>query len=137
MGASDEQLYLLQPDPYPFWQGADRQAGRRVAGRRQGADHPWWWQHQENGVLDQVHAALAGRHCVEFAGIEANPHFETLMRAVEVVKAEGIDYILVGGGSVIDGSKFIAAAARYEGDAWEILQTYGSKIRDAVPLGPC
>ena len=91
---------------------------------------------KKNGVLDQVHAALAGRHYVEFAGIEANPHFETLMRAVEVVKAEGIDYILaVGGGSVIDGSKFIAAAARYEGDAWEILQTYGSKIRDAVPLG--
>ena len=53
-----------------------------------------------------------------------------------MVKAESIDYILaVGGGSVIDGSKFIAAAARYEGDAWEILQTYGSKIRDAVPLG--
>lgn len=91
---------------------------------------------KKNGVLEQVHAALAGRHYVEFGGIEANPHFETLMQAVEVVKAEGIDYILaVGGGSVIDGSKFIAAAARYEGDAWEILQTYGSKIRDAVPLG--
>ncbi|MFC3912025.1 iron-containing alcohol dehydrogenase [Pseudaeromonas sharmana] len=91
---------------------------------------------KKNGVLKQVHAALAGRHYVEFGGIEANPHFETLMQAVEVVKAESIDYILaVGGGSVIDGSKFIAAAARYEGDAWEILQTYGSKIRDAVPLG--
>lgn len=90
----------------------------------------------KNGVMDQVRSALAGRTVFEFGGIEANPHFETLMRAVEVVKAEGIDYILaVGGGSVIDGSKFIAAAARYEGDAWEILQTYGSKIRDAVPLG--
>ena len=91
---------------------------------------------KKNGVLDQVHAALAGRSYQEFGGIEANPHFETLMKAVAVVKAEGIDYILaVGGGSVIDGSKLIAAAARYEGDAWEILQTYGSKITDAVPLG--
>ena len=91
---------------------------------------------KKNGVLDQVHAALAGRSFQEFGGIEANPHFETLMQAVAVVKAESIDYILaVGGGSVIDGSKFIAAAARYEGDAWEILQTYGSKIGDAVPLG--
>ena len=91
---------------------------------------------KKNGVLDQVHAALAGRSYQEFGGIEANPHFETLMKAVEQVKAEGIDYILaVGGGSVIDGSKFIAAAARYTGDAWEILTTYGSKIRDAVPLG--
>lgn len=91
---------------------------------------------KKNGVLDQVHAALVGRSYQEFGGIEANPHFETLMQAVAVVQSEGIDYILaVGGGSVIDGSKFIAAAARYEGDAWEILTTYGSKIRDAVPLG--
>lgn len=91
---------------------------------------------KKNGVLDQVHAALVGRSYQEFGGIEANPHLETLMQAVAVVQSEGIDYILaVGGGSVIDGSKFIAAAARYTGDAWEILQTYGSKISDAVPLG--
>lgn len=91
---------------------------------------------KKNGVLDQVHAALAGRHFVEFGGIEANPHFETLMKAVEVVKAEGIDFILaVGGGSVIDGSKFIAAAAVYPNDPWEIIQTYGAKVTTALPLG--
>lgn len=91
---------------------------------------------KKNGVLEQVHAALQGRNYQEFGGIEANPHFETLMQAVEIVQRDGIDYILaVGGGSVIDGSKFIAAAARYEGDPWEILTTYGSKIADAVPLG--
>lgn len=91
---------------------------------------------KKNGVLDQVHAALQGRNYQEFGGIEANPHFETLMQAVEIVQRDGIDYILaVGGGSVIDGSKFIAAAARYEGDPWEILTTYGGKIADAVPLG--
>ncbi len=91
---------------------------------------------KKNGVLGQVHAALQGRNYQEFGGIEANPHFETLMQAVEIIQRDGIDYILaVGGGSVIDGSKFIAAAARYEGDPWEILTTYGSKIVDAVPLG--
>ena len=91
---------------------------------------------KKNGVQGQVHAALQGRNYQEFGGIEANPHFETLMQAVEIVQRDGIDYILaVGGGSVIDGSKFIAAAARYEGDPWEILTTYGSKIVDAVPLG--
>ena len=91
---------------------------------------------KKNGVLEQVHAALQGRNYQEFGGIEANPHFETLMQAVEIIQRDGIDYILaVGGGSVIDGSKFIAAAARYEGDPWEILTTYGSKIVDAVPLG--
>ena len=91
---------------------------------------------KKNGVLEQVHAALQGRNYQEFGGIEANPHFETLMQAVEIVQRDGIDYILaVGGGSVIDGSKFIAAAARYAGDPWEILTTYGGKIADAVPLG--
>ena len=91
---------------------------------------------KKNGVLEQVHAALQGRNYQEFGGIEANPHFETLMQAVEIIQRDGIDYILaVGGGSVIDGSKFIAAAARYVGDPWEILTTYGSKIVDAVPLG--
>ncbi len=91
---------------------------------------------KKNGVLDQVHAALAGRNYEEFSGIEPNPHYETLMKAVDIVKAKHIDFILaVGGGSVIDGSKFIAAAACYEGDPWEILLTYGSKIKAAIPLG--
>ena len=65
---------------------------------------------KKNGVLEQVHAALQGRNYQEFGGIEANPHFETLMQAVEIVQRDGIDYILaVGGGSVIDGSKIVDA----------------------------
>ena len=72
----------------------------------------------------------------EFGGIEPNPHFETLMKAVEVVKQENINFILaVGGGSVIDGSKFIAAAALYPNDPWEIIQTYGAHVSQAIPLG--
>ena len=93
---------------------------------------------KKNGVLDQVYSALAGRDVREFSGIEPNPTYETLMKAVEVVKAENIDFLLaVGGGSVVDGTKFIAAAARYtaDGDAWHILQTVGSHITDAVPMG--
>lgn len=93
---------------------------------------------KKNGVLDQVYSALAGRDVREFSGIEPNPTYETLMKAVEVVKAENIDFLLaVGGGSVVDGTKFIAAAARYtaDGDAWHILQTVGSHIADAVPMG--
>ncbi len=93
---------------------------------------------KKNGVLDQVYSALAGRDVREFSGIEPNPTYETLMKAVEVVKAENIDFLLaVGGGSVVDGTKFIAAAARYtaDSDAWHILQTVGSHIADAVPMG--
>ena len=65
----------------------------------------------KNGIYDQVKTALKGFEIVEFGGIEPNPHFETLMKAVEIIKEQKIDFILaVGGGSVIDGVKFISAA---------------------------
>ncbi len=89
-----------------------------------------------NGVLDDVKAALAGYSLTEFSGIEPNPTYETLMRCVERVKSERIDFILaVGGGSVIDGTKFIAAAALFQGEPWDILLKYGSNIRQAIPFG--
>ncbi|WP_333607913.1 iron-containing alcohol dehydrogenase [Arsukibacterium sp.] len=89
---------------------------------------------KHNGVYDQVVKALAGFDWQEFSGIEPNPSFETLMRAVALVREQQIDFLLpVGGGSVIDGAKFVAAAARYQGDAWDILAK-GGKVKDAVPL---
>jgi NADP-dependent alcohol dehydrogenase len=77
----------------------------------------------KNGVYDQVKAALPNHDIVEFGGIEPNPRFETLMKAVEIIRAEKIGFILaVGGGSVIDGVKFISAAVNFEGDAADILK---------------
>lgn len=91
---------------------------------------------KKNGVYDQVKSALAGFTWFEFSGIEPNPHYETLLKAVDVVKANQVDFILaVGGGSVIDGSKFIAAAAVYAGDPWDIIKTYGGCVSAALPLG--
>ncbi len=90
----------------------------------------------KNGTLAHVHAALGARHVQEFGGIEPNPSFETLMQAVELVREQRLDFLLaVGGGSVIDGTKFVAAAVGYEGDAWDILETRGAKIRQALPFG--
>src|SRR5690606_40875091 len=74
----------------------------------------------KSGVYDQVKNALNGFEIVEFGGVEANPVFETLMKAVEIVKTKNIGFILaVGGGSVIDGVKFIASAAAYQGERSE------------------
>ncbi|KYC37811.1 aldehyde reductase [Scytonema hofmannii PCC 7110] len=88
-----------------------------------------------NGVYDQVVSALAGRQVMEFGGIEPNPRLETLMKAVELVRTEGIDFLLaVGGGSVIDGTKFIAAAVPFTGDPWDILAKT-APVKDALPLG--
>lgn len=77
----------------------------------------------KNGVHEQVRKSLEGFEIIEFGGIEANPHFETLMKAVAIIKEEKIDFILaVGGGSVIDGVKFISAAVPFEGDPIDILK---------------
>lgn len=76
----------------------------------------------KNNVYNQVIAALSGFEIVEFGGIEPNPHFETLMKAVEIVKEQNITFILaVGGGSVIDGVKFISGATKFEGNPMDIL----------------
>jgi NADP-dependent alcohol dehydrogenase len=92
---------------------------------------------RKNGVRAQVLAALADRAVLEFEGIEPNPEYATLLRAVGVVREEKIDFLLaVGGGSVLDGTKFVAAAARHAGpDPWAILEDYGASVKDAVPLG--
>lgn len=87
------------------------------------------------GTLAQVNEALGARHVQEFGGIEPNPSYETLMQAVAQVREQQLDFLLaVGGGSVIDGTKFVAAAVGYEGDAWNILETRGAGIRQALPF---
>ncbi|WP_349919934.1 iron-containing alcohol dehydrogenase [Aeromonas veronii] len=91
---------------------------------------------KQNGVYEQLTRALAGMEWQEFSGIGANPQYDQLMEAVALVKREGIDFLLaVGGGSVVDGSKFVAAAARFEGeDPWDIL-LHKAAVDAALPLG--
>ncbi len=89
---------------------------------------------RRNGVYDQVKAALKDRTVVEFGGIEPNPQYETLVQAIDLAREQGVDFLLaVGGGSVIDGTKFIATALKYEGDPWDFMVD-PSKATDAVPL---
>lgn len=89
----------------------------------------------KTGTLDEVKAALKDFAVLEFGGIEPNPTYETLMQAVELARREQIDFLLaVGGGSVIDGTKFIAAAIPFEGDPWAILAER-APVRAAVPFG--
>ncbi|HKM27174.1 MAG TPA: iron-containing alcohol dehydrogenase [Thiopseudomonas sp.] len=91
---------------------------------------------ERNGTLAEVKSALGARYVQMFAGIEPNPSYETLSKAVDIVRADKIDFLLaVGGGSVIDGTKFIAAAALFEGDTWSILQQGGTNIKQALPMG--
>jgi NADP-dependent alcohol dehydrogenase len=89
-----------------------------------------------NGIYTQVKKALSSFELVEFGGIPANPEYSILMDALEVIKSQKITFLLaVGGGSVIDGTKFLAAAALYEGETpWEIL-TSGKPVLKGMPFG--
>ncbi len=89
---------------------------------------------KKNGVYDQVAEALTGHEWSEFSGVEPNPTKETLDKAVAIVKDQNIDFILaVGGGSVIDGSKYVAAASKYDGDGWDIM-IGKHQVTEATPL---
>lgn len=91
---------------------------------------------KNNGVYDQVVAALHEHNWDEFSGIEPNPQYDTLMKAVQRIREEGFDYLLaVGGGSVVDGTKFIAAAVNFNGEEeWDILAKQ-APVNSALPLG--
>ncbi len=90
---------------------------------------------KKNGVYDQVKKATEGFDVIEFAGIEPNPEYETCKKAIDLAKKEQTGFILaVGGGSVVDASKFIAAGALFEGEPWDILEKAAS-FDKALPLG--
>ena len=92
---------------------------------------------EKTGTLAEVRQALGARTHATFNGIEPNPSFEMAMQAVQQVRDGGYDFLLaVGGGSVIDAVKFIAAAALFEGeDAWNIMEKGGRNITQALPFG--
>jgi NADP-dependent alcohol dehydrogenase len=91
----------------------------------------------KTGFLDKIKAQLEDFDIVEFSGIEPNPEYTTLMKAVEIAKAEKVDFLLaVGGGSVIDGTKFISGAINYTRDPWDVLtRKQGVSFSSAVPIG--
>lgn len=88
------------------------------------------------GVLDEVEAALANYDVTQFGGIEPNPEYETLLKGIELARKRKIDYLLaIGGGSVIDGTKFMAAAIPYAGDSSLLLDNRGAELRQSLPVG--
>jgi len=91
---------------------------------------------KKNGIFDQVVEALGDRQWYEFSGIEPNPNYDTLMKALPIISEKKVDYLLaVGGGSVVDGTKFIAAAAKFEGgEPWDII-VKRAPVTQALPLG--
>jgi len=90
---------------------------------------------KKNGVYDQAMSALADVDVIEFGGVEPNPTYETLMQAVATAKEQNVNFILaVGGGSVIDGAKFVAAAYNFAGEPWDIL-VKGAEFSNPLPIG--
>lgn len=91
---------------------------------------------KKNGVYQELMQALDGYNTIEFWGIESNPKVETIRKAVELGKAEKVDFLLaVGGGSVVDASKLISVAIKDDRDAWEIVQRGVDFTLPYIPLG--
>lgn len=92
---------------------------------------------KSNGVYEQVKSALSSFQVEEFGGIPANPEYEVLLKALEIIKEKNIDFLLaVGGGSVIDGAKFLSAATHYQGEPWEILKKQIRTLEgEGLPFG--
>jgi NADP-dependent alcohol dehydrogenase len=90
----------------------------------------------QNGIYEQVKTALKDFNVIEFGGIPANPEYAVLMEALKIIKEKNIDYLLaVGGGSVIDGTKFLSSAALYTGDSpWDILAK-NMRTEKGMPFG--
>jgi len=90
---------------------------------------------KKNSSFEQVSKALDGYEWFEFSGVEPNPTVETMNKAVEIVKEKNIDFVLaLGGGSVIDGCKYLVASALYDGDGWDFLDGK-AEVKKALPLG--
>lgn len=90
---------------------------------------------KKNGVYDQVIKALEGKTFFEFSGIEPNPHYETCQKAIALIKEKNLDFLLaVGGGSVVDATKLIAAGVNFDGEPWDILEKH-APFTSALPIG--
>ena len=89
---------------------------------------------KSNGVYDQIKAQLENIDYIEFSGIEANPEYQTALRAIDLGRQHNVNFVLaVGGGSVADACKFIAAAIPYPDEPWDIL--CGTRVNQAIPVG--
>lgn len=131
------QLYL--PTRYVFGHGAENQAGSlaKEAGAKTVLLHFGGGSAERSGLLGRVRASLkeAGLNVVELGGVKPNPRIDLAYEGIELVRKHGIDFILaVGGGSVIDSSKTIAASSAYDGDAWDLF-TGKYQAKHALPIG--
>ena len=90
---------------------------------------------KKNGIYNQVMDALSSYEVLEMGGIPPNPEYEVLIKALDIIKSKGVTYLLaVGGGSVIDGTKFISAAALYDGEPWEVVTNKKPNL-NCMPFG--
>lgn len=136
MGEMNMQSYdLYLPTHLVFGKGRVAELGKLAAGRGKRVLITYGGGSVRcTGLLDEVKAQLKDFEVFEFGGIEPNPKIGTLKRAIELCRKEAIDFIVaVGGGSVIDGTKCIAAGVYYEGDAWDLLYD-SAKISRTVPF---
>lgn len=91
---------------------------------------------KKNGIFDEIISLLAGREVIEFSGIMSNPTYNKVQEGASLAKENNVDFILaVGGGSVIDCCKMVAAQAMTDEDIWKMEFEEGKLPQKMIPMG--
>lgn len=133
-----ENFEFYSPTCFVFGKDTENEAGKYVKrfGGTRALIHYGGGSAVRSGLLDRVKASLdkEGISHVELGGVKPNPRSGLVYEGIDICKKEGVDFVLaVGGGSVIDSAKAIAAGALYDGDFWDYYQ--GKWIEEALPIG--
>ena len=133
-----ENFTFYSPTFFVFGRDTENEAGKYVKqfGGSKVLIHYGGNSAKRSGLLDRVEASLAkeGISYVMLGGVKPNPRSGLVYEGIELCRKENVDFILaVGGGSVIDSSKAIAAGTIYDGDFWDFYS--GKPITEALPVG--
>ena len=133
-----ENFTFYSPTFFAFGKDTENQVGEYVKqfGGSKVLVHFGGSSAKKSGLLDRVEASLKkeGIPYVMLGGVKPNPRSGLVYEGIELCKKEGVDFVLaVGGGSVIDSSKAIAAGVVYDGDFWDFYS--GKWIEEALPVG--
>ena len=133
-----ENFTFYSPTFFAFGKETEKDAGKYVKqfGGSKVLLHYGGKSAEKSGLLDRVKKSLEdeGIDYIALGGVKPNPRSGLVYEGIELCREEGVDFVLaVGGGSVIDSSKAIAAGTVYDGDFWDFYQ--GKRIEEALPVG--
>ena len=133
-----DNFNFYSPTEFIFGKDRENECGKYVKkyGKGKALIHYGGGSAEKSGLLDRVRQSLReeGIDFAELGGVQPNPRDTLVYEGIELCRREQVGFILaVGGGSVIDSAKAIAAGVPYDGDFWDFYS--GKKVKEALPIG--